>query len=386
MTATISAGDWIYLDNNATTRPTSRVVSAMGEALVLHWGNASSSHAVGQEAKRLLGAARVQVAALLDARPAEVVFTSGATEANHAALFGAMAAGETPHVVISAVEHAGYLKAARRLAAEGRIRLNTMPVDEQGRVNIAAAASMIRPGTRLVSLMSANNETGVLQPVDEVLAHARSVGAVTHIDATQSIGKLPFSFARSGVDLVSLSAHKLHGPKGAGALVMRKGLDWPPLFIGSQERGRRGGTENLPGIVGFGVAAELAAANLEADAQPLTQLRDTLEAGLRQRLPVRVFGEGAERLPNTLMLRIAALDADLVLNRLEQAGIVAASGSACSSGGSEPSHVLLAMGVPPAEARCAIRLSLSRDNHLAQIHTLLDRLPPLLQERLQTAA
>jgi len=386
MTATLSASDWIYLDNNATTRPASRVVSAMGEALVLHWGNASSSHAVGQEAKRLLGAARAQVAALLDARPAEVVFTSGATEANHAALSGAMAPGETPHVVISAVEHAGYLKAARRLAAEGRIRLDTMPVDEQGRVNVSAAIAMIRPGTRLVSLMSANNETGVLQPLDEVLAHARDVGAVTHVDATQSIGKLPFSFARSGVDLVSLSAHKLHGPKGVGALVMRKGLEWPPLFVGSQERGRRGGTENLPGIVGFGVSAELAAANLEADAQPLTQLRDTLEAGLCERLPVRVFGDAVERLPNTLMLRIGALDADLVLNRLEQAGIIAASGSACSSGGSEPSHVLLAMGVPPTEARCAIRLSLSRDNHLAQIHTLLDRLPPLLHERLQAAA
>ncbi|MEW6168756.1 MAG: cysteine desulfurase family protein [Pseudomonadota bacterium] len=378
----------IYLDNNATTRPAPEVIDAMAACLARDWGNPSSSHAVGQDAKRVLGEARSAVAALLGAHPVEVVFTSGATEANQWVLEGASAAldGKPPLLLLSAIEHSAQLKAARRLAQNGRARLELMPVDRDGRVDLAAAARLIAPGVRLVSLMAANNETGVVQPVAEVAALAKAAGALFHIDATQAIGKLPFDFAHCGADLVSLSAHKVHGPKGIGALLVRKGLVWPALLSGSQERARRGGTENLPGIAGFGAAARLAAARLRADGEHLSLLRGRLEQGLQARLPVRVFGAGAARLPNTLSLRIGTLDADLVLARMEQAGFIAASGSACSAGGNEPSHVLTAMGIPPEEARGAIRLSLSRDNTIAEIDALLERLPGLLAAPLAEAA
>ena len=379
----------IYVDNNATTRPAAEAVAAMHAVLTQHWGNPSSPHSAGQAAKRLLAEARGAVARLLGAQPVEVVFTSGATEANHSVLAGAIArspSAEPPLLVLSAVEHGAMLKSARQLAEAGRIRLQLLPVDGQGRVDLAAAAVLIEPGCALVSVMAANNETGVLQPVAELRTLATAAGALLHVDATQVAGKLPFDFAGLGADLASVSAHKLHGPKGVGALLIRKGLQWPVLLPGTQERGRRGGTENLPGIVGFGVAAQLAAERLLDDLLHCAALREHLETGLRARLPVRVFGEGVARLPNTSLLRIGALDADLVLSRLERRGIVAASGSACSSGGNEPSHVLLAMGVGADEARCALRLSLSRDNRAADVDHLIDSLCSELQPCLAEAA
>jgi cysteine desulfurase len=234
--------------------------------------------------------------------------------------------------------------------------------------------------------MAANNETGVLQPITEIRDLAKSAGAHLHVDATQIAGKLPFDFNALGIDLASVSAHKLHGPKGVGALLLRKGLEWPALLPGSQERGRRGGTENLPGIVGFGAAAKLAAARMLADVPTIQALRGALEQQLLDALPVRIFGGGAARLPNTTYLRIGTLDADLVLNRLERADVVAASGSACAAGGHEPSHVLLAMGVDADEARCALRLSLGRESTVADIEATVACLRQVYECQLAVAA
>jgi cysteine desulfurase len=380
----------IYLDNNATSRPLPQVVAAMTQCLDQVWGNPASSHACGQQARRALSDARCAVARLLGALPVEVVFTSGATEANHAVLRGALERSPPralpPLLVLSAIEHAAMLKAARHLADSGLARLRLMPVDRLGRVDVDAAATLIEPGTALVSLIAANNETGVIQPVDQIAALARAAAAPMHLDATQVAGRLPFDFAALGVDLASVSAHKLHGPKGCGALLVRKGLQWPALQPGAQERGRRGGTENLPGIVGFGIAAALAEQDLGTALQSEQRLRDSMEQQLSARLPLRIYGAGAARLPNTSYLRIAEFDADLVLNRLERHQIACASGSACSSGGAAPSHVLLAMGVDAQEAMGAIRISLSRQTTVSEIDTLIETLCAELLPRLERAA
>ncbi len=381
----------IYLDNNATTRPAPQVVEAVAEAMRSCWGNPASAHPGGQAAKRLMAQARKAVAGLLGAAPAEVLFTSGATEANCAVLEGALrrrsADGDVaPLLILSAIEHAGMLRAARRLAAEGRARLRLLPVDPAGRVDPDRAGALIEPGAALVSVMAANNETGVLQPVAAIAARARAAGVPMHVDATQVAGRVPFDFSRLGIDLASVSAHKLHGPKGCGALLQRKGLSWPELIPGTQERGRRGGTENLFGIAGFGVAAALAAVDLERERTRIAALRDRFEQALAARLPVRVFGAAASRLPNTSYLRIADLDADLVLNRLERNGIWCASGAACSSGGQAPSHVLRAMGVTAPEALAAIRFSLSRETTAGELDATVDALCAELLPRLADAA
>lgn len=366
----------IHLDNNATTRPAPEAVDAMTACLRQTWGNASSSHALGQAAKRLLAESRAAVAALVDAQPAEVIFTSGATEANHTVLAGLLAQSGTavPRVLMSAIEHAALLKSAQALAQAGRIALQLLPVDAQGVVDVDAALALIQPGTALICLMAANNETGVLQPLERVAARAREVGALLHVDATQAIGKLPFSFAQSQADFVTLSAHKLHGPKGVGALLLRKGLRWPALLPGSQERARRGGTENLPGIAGFAAAALLAREHLDARVWRMAGLRQHLEARLRRELHATIHGDAAPRLPNTTNFRIGEFDAEPLLSRLERRGIAAASGAACSSGGQAPSHVLLAMGLSSQQARAAIRISLSHETTQAEVDACVDAL------------
>lgn len=369
----------IYLDHNATTPPAPAVVSAMLPVLAEGWANASSQHAAGQDSKRRLAAARAAVAQALGARPAEVLFTSGATEANHLAVRGLLAAAPAGRhrLAISAVEHAGQMRLARALQRDG-VPVDLLPVCSDGALDLHAARALIGPATALVSVMGANNETGVLMPVEGVAALARAAGAPLHVDATQWIGKLPFSFAGCGADAVSFSAHKLRGPKGVGALLLRSGAALVPQTLGSQERGRRGGTENLPGIAGLAVAlARLG--DLEAEGRRLAALRDALERGLRQALPdTHVFGAGAARLPGTSYLRFGRLPAEVVLQRLERLGIAASSGAACSSGGSEPSHVLTAMGVPPDEALAAVRLSLGETTTPHDIEHLLQGLPPLL--------
>ncbi|WP_198321145.1 cysteine desulfurase family protein [Azohydromonas aeria] len=379
----------IYLDHNATTRPVPEAVAAMVEALRETWANASSTHGPGQDARRLLAGARGRVAAFLGCQPAELVFTSGATEANHAALLGALQASGRARVVMSAVEHPGLLALAQRLRGRG-VAVDLIPVDAQGRPSLAAARSLIADDVAVVSLMGANNETGVLMPVAEVAALARAAGAWMHVDATQLAGKAPLSFAASGADLMSVSAHKLGGPKGVGALIVRKGVALPPLLSGRQERNRRGGTENLPGIAGFAAACDRAAATLGADIERMRSLRDRLEHRLVQALPgVHVHGAGAERLCNTLCLRFGALDAEQVLAKLERAGIVASSGAACSAGGVEPSHVLLAMGESAPHARAGVRLSLGPQTTAADVEATvaaaIEHLRPLLAEAADTA-
>lgn len=366
----------VYLDCNATTQPAPPVVAEMLDALQLAWANPSSTHAPGQAARRLLADARARVAAFLGCQGAELVFTSGATEANHMAVLGALAAaraGGTPgrrRWLLSAVEHPGLLALAQRLADEG-VPVDRIGVDPQGRLDLAQAGALIGDDVALVSLMGANNETGVLMPLHEVaeLAHAR--GALLHVDATQLAGKTPLSFATSAADLMAVSAHKLAGPKGTGALLVRKGLVLPPLLSGRQERHRRGGTENLPGIAGFAAACDLAAATLGDDIARMQALRGRLEAGLLSIDGVHLYGVDAARLPNTTCLRFGTLDAEQVLSRLERAAIVASSGAACSAGGTQPSHVLLAMGESAAQAKAGIRFSLGRDTTAADIETTL---------------
>lgn len=386
--------DWIYLDNNATTAPSVRVVGAMALGLSQTWANASSSHAMGQQAKQALGMARSQVAKLLGCQPAELVFTSGATEANHMALRGAVAWNKRPRMVVSRAEHAGVLKLAKQLKQQHDVDIAWISLLPDGRLDMEQAQALITDDVSLVSVMAANNETGVLMPIREIAQLAHAQGALLHVDATQWVGKLPFDFAKSGADLVSVSAHKLHGPKGVGALIVRQGLQWPALFLGSQERGRRGGTENLPAIMGFGATAE----HLPQTAQAWTQhttavaaLRDQLEQGLMASLPgTVVFGGTVPRLPNTCYLRFGMVHADAVLHRLERLGVMASSGAACSASGQEPSPVLLAMGISREEALCAVRLSLSTHTTAAQIQTLLERLPlelaPLMAEHAAPAS
>ena len=377
----------IYFDHNATTPPAPPVIAAMLAVLSEQWANASSVHGPGQQAKQVLNRSRSTVAQLLGCQPAEVIFTSGATEANQLALRGLLAAAPVTRqrVLLSSIEHAAHLRLARSLQASG-VQVDLMPVLPSGALDLAAVKTLIRPDLALVSLMAANNETGVLMPLAEVAELAHAAGALLHVDATQLIGKLPFDFARSGADAVSLSAHKFHGPKGIGALLLRLGLDLVAQLPGSQERGRRGGTENLPGIVGLAAALELLG-DLEQEAARLRQLRDALENGLTRALPAtRVWGQTVPRLPGTCCLRFGNLSADVVLQRLERLGVAAASGAACSAAGSQPSHVLSAMGVPAEQALAALRFSLGRSSTQAEVDALLVGLPPLLAALLAPAS
>ncbi|MCA8184275.1 cysteine desulfurase family protein [Burkholderia vietnamiensis] len=379
----------IYLDHNATTAPAPAAIDAMLAVLTDVWANASSQHGAGQQAKRTLAAARATIAGALGCKAREVVFTSGATEANHLAVLGlgasATASAVRRRLVFGATEHAAQLKLAHALAAQGR-PVDFIAVRPDGVLDLDSAARVIGPDVALVSVMAANNETGVLMPIADVKALAQAAGALLHVDATQLVGKLPFDFAALGADAVSLSAHKLHGPKGIGALLVRDGVPLAAQFPGSQERYRRGGTENLPAIVGFAAALERLA-DVLADAARIAALRDAFEAGLRAALPgVHVYGASAPRVPGTSCLRVGRLDADTVLQRCEQIGVCASSGSACSSGGSEPSHVLSAMGVPRDEALGAVRFSLGAATSARDIDYLLAALPPLLKPLLAEAA
>jgi len=378
----------VYLDHNATTPPAPAVLRAMADALAHTWANPSSAHAPGQAARRRVAEARARVAAFLGCQAGELVFTSGATEANHAAVLGALkarAAEGRCRLVLSAVEHPALLALAARLQAGG-VPVDRLPVDAEGRVSIEAARARIAGDVAVVSVMGANNETGVCMPIAGIAALAHAAGAWLHVDATQLAGKAPLAFAGSGIDLMSVSAHKLHGPQGIGALVVRKGLVLPPLIAGRQERQRRGGTENVAGIAGFAAACDAAAATWTDDLDRLRRQRDRLEDALVQALPgVHVYGRGAPRVPNTLCLRFAELDAELVLARLERAGIVASSGAACAAGGTQPSHVLLALGETPVRARAGIRFSLGRTTTDADIDHAIAAVPRALASDLQPA-
>ena len=371
----------IYLDHHATTPPSRTVIDAVATVMAETWANASSQHAPGQAAKRVLADARATVARALGCKPTEVVFTSGATEANHLAVRGLLAAApaERWRVVFGAVEHAGHLKLARDLAEAGA-KVDFLPVRPDGTLDLDATTRLIGADVAVVSLMAANNETGAWMPVAEVAALAAAVGARLHVDATQWIGKRPFAFADWGADAVSFSGHKFHGPKGVGALLLRQGVALRPTVPGSQERGRRAGTENLPAIAGLATALDAlgSAADLEREAARQAALRDRLEGALMAELPeVRIWCTGVPRLPGVSFLRVGRWSADVLLQRLERLGFAASSGAACSSSGSAPSHVLTAMGVPEDEALCAIRLSLGRTTTAAEVEALIAALPTL---------
>ncbi len=351
MSAAMSDSGPIYLDYNATAPAKPAVVEAVADALALA-GNPSSVHGFGRDVRKRIEDAREEIAALLGCAPPELVFTAGGTEANNTALRGA---GRRA-LIVSAIEHPAVLRTAEACADE----LVVLPVDGEGRLDMAAldAALATHGADALVSVMLANNETGVIQPVAEIAARARAAGALVHCDAVQAPGRIPLSFAGLGIDMMSVAAHKFAGPKGIGALVVRAGLEIAPLVTGGgQERGLRGGTENAAGIVGFGRAAQLAHDDL-ARAGEIAAMRDRLEARLRETEPaVVIFSEGAARLPNTSCVTMPGVQSETQVMGLDLAGVAVSAGSACSSGRVEASHVLRALGASDAVGGCAIRVS-----------------------------
>ena len=371
-------GSAVYLDNNATTALAPEALDAMLPYLSGLFANPSSTYGPAAAVKKGVTEARTAVAALLGCSPAEIVFTSGATESNHAAILGALslAAGKR-HLITSQVEHPSVLLMCRHLERLG-IEVTYLPVDGDGRLDLEMLLSAIRPDTALISLIWANNETGVIFPIPEAAAIARSRGILFHTDATQALGKIPMDVGQVPADLLSCSAHKIHGPKGAGALYMRKGLTLPPLFHGHQERGRRGGTENVPAIVGFGAAARLHD-DMERDRRRIAALRDRLERGILAFMPcAQVHAQDTPRLPNTSNIGFATLDGEELLHRLEQAGVLASAGAACAAGGQEPSHVLTAMGLSKASVLASLRFSLGRYSRAEDVDHLLRVLPSIL--------
>ena len=372
----------IYLDHNATTPLAPSVADAMAQAMREDFGNPSSVHYFGQRAKRRVDDARSAVAALLGGTPAEVVFTSGGTEADNLALRGAAearAASGRRHLIASAVEHEAVLNTLKALTRLGW-RTTLLPVDASGIVSPAALADVIDDETAVVSVMHANNEIGTLQPVTDLAAIAHEHGALFHTDAVQSTGKLPIDLSALGVDLLSLSGHKFNGPKGVGALWIRRGVRLSAIQTGGRhERNRRAGTENVPALAGLGVAADLASRTLSEHASRFATLRDHLEAGILGGVSGAVVnGDCARRVPNTSNISFDGIEAESLLIALDLEGIAVSTGSACSSGTLEPSHVLRAMGLPHQRVQGSIRFSLGVGNTVEQIDRVIIELPAIV--------
>ena len=365
----------VYLDWNATT-PLDPVVRAamlpwLGAAEPARFGNASSRHEYGRQARAAVDEARARVAAAVGAHATEVIFTSGGSEANNLFLKGAAATMRPALVAVSAIEHPCVREPARQLQRAGWT-LREIAVDAQGRIDAADWQAVIDARPRLVSAMLANNETGVLQDIAPMAASARAAGAWFHTDAVQALGKIELDFRALGVHAMTLSAHKLGGPLGAGALVVDKRVELSPLIAGGgQERGLRSGTENVAAIVGFGVACERAVSRREEEAVRLAALRDEVQAALVE-LGASVFSAGASRLPNTVFFAVRDIDGETLVGKLDRAGFAVASGSACSSANPEPSHTLLAMGVAPEVARGAVRISLGRDTGADDVRRFIE--------------
>jgi cysteine desulfurase len=366
-----------YFDHNATTPIASPVLEVMLPFLREQYGNASSRHDLGTVARRAVEQAREQVAAAVGVQPVQVIFTSGGTEANNLFIKGAGATRKAAQIAVSAIEHPCILEPAKQLQRQGWSVVE-IDVAADGVVRGDALATALRAPTGMVSIMLANNETGVIQPVAALAEQARAAKAVMHTDAVQAFGKIPLRFDELNVQAMTVSAHKVYGPKGAGALIVNQRLDLQPLLAGGgHERGARSGTENVPAIVGFGAAAELAVQGLDAERERLTRLRARLEAGLRQR-GGRIFGAGAPRLANTSYFAFPDVEGETLVIQLDAAGFATASGAACSSHHSGPSRVLLAMGVESALAGRAVRVSLGRGNDEAQIDAFLAALDTVL--------
>jgi cysteine desulfurase len=365
-----------YFDHNATTPVVPEVLETAVECMGQVYGNASSIHHFGQAAKQKLEAARRQVAALLHANPAEVVFTSGGTEADNLAILGTLrAAGRTPaHVITSAIEHPAVLASVAQLAREG-VAVTHLPVGADGIVDPEDVRRAMRPETVLVSIMHANNELGAVQPIAEIARIAHESGVTVHVDGVQAAAKIPVDVAALGVDLYSISGHKFYAPKGVGALYVRKGTKLTPLaFGGHHERDRRPGTENVPGIAALGAAAELASRTLAEESARLGALRDRFEASTLHRIPGAGINGGRNRTPNTSNLYFDGVDSEAMVIALDLRGFAVSTGSACSSGAITPSHVLTALGLSADRARSSLRISLGRSNTEEQVDGLVDAL------------
>jgi cysteine desulfurase len=376
-----------YFDNNATTQVAPEVVDAMLPFLRDFWGNPSSAYSFGSQVGQRVEQAREKVAALIGAEPKEVVFTSCGTESNNAVLQSALATQPGKrHILTTSVEHPAIIKHGEWLQKQG-VEVTFLPVDADGLLDLHSLDMAIRPETALVSVMWANNETGVVFPVEEIAAICRSRGVLFHTDATQAPGKLKIDLGEVGADFLTLSAHKLHAPKGIGLLYVRRRAKFQPYLIGGhQERGKRGGTENVAGIVGFGRAAELALERMEDENTRVRALRDRLEETILRTVPNTLRNGAKEpRLPNTSNIAFDFVEAEGILLMLDELGICASSGSACTTGSLNPSHVLTAMGVKPARAKGCVRFSLGCYNTGEEVDYLLTHIPKVI-ERLRDAA
>ena len=382
----MSTNRLVYLDNNATTRIAPEVVESMMPCLTDYWGNPSSAYSLAIKPANLIEEARERVARLIGSDKRNIVFTSCGTESNNAAIQGALMANPMKrHVVTTAVEHSANIKFCRHLEKCG-YEVTLLPVDLDGAIDFCDLQSAIRQDTAIVSIMWANNETGVLFPIEEIAAICRSNGVLFHTDAVQVAGKLPIDVQGLGVDYLSLSAHKLRAPKGIGLLYIKSGVVFSPYIMGgAQERGLRGGTENVANIVAFGKAAELALSHIEIENKQTRSLRDRLEKGVFQSIAGAVRNGGEPRLPNTSNIGFQGIEAEAALLLLDREGICASSGSACTTGSIEPSHVLQAMGVPAARSKGSLRFSLGIENTEQDVGFLLDKLPAIV-ERLRGAS
>ncbi len=371
----------VYTDNNATTRVADEVISEMMPYLGQFYGNPSSMHTFGGQVGQNVKQARQQVADLIGADPDEIVFTSCGTESDNSAIYSALAAlPERKHLVTSNVEHPAILNLFAHLEKKQGYTVTYVPVDKKGRLDLDRLYDAVSSETAVVSLMWANNETGVIFPIQEIAGRIKDSGALFHTDAVQAAGKVAIDVNAAGVDMLSMSGHKLHAPKGIGCLYIRKGLKFSPFLIGGhQEKGRRGGTENTSSIIGFGKACELARSNLNEMNTRVKALRDYLEAGLLEKIPgAHVNGDTDNRLPNTLSIGFEAVEGESVLLMLDRDGICASSGSACTSGSLDPSHVLMAMEVPIKTAHGSIRFSLSHYNTREDMDHIIKSMVPVI--------
>ena len=373
----------VYLDHNATTPVDPAVLEAMLPYWRNHWGNPSSPHLEGQEARHAVERAREQAAAWLGVKPREIVFTSGGTEADNLGILGLVRRYGKPggHVLVSAIEHPAVMESARALETEG-FKVEPIPVTAAGILDLDALERRIRPETLLVAVMAANNETGVIQPLEAVGTICEQRGIWFHVDAVQAAGKIPVQPDAWRCHTLAWSGHKVYGPKGVGGLYVREGVELAPILHGGgHERGRRPGTENVPAVVGLGQACEIAAGRWEEDRAHWQRLRDGLETRLRERLPESVIhGAGAPRTPNTCMVGFPGVPGETLMMRLDLEGFAVSTGSACASGRIEPSHVLRAMGVPEDTARGSIRISFGRDNTEDEVEALVEVLARVVPE------
>jgi len=371
----------IYMDNNATTEVAPEVLETMLPFLTDRYGNPSSAYTFGGHVARNIRDAREQTAAILGAFPEEIIFTSCGSESDNTAIMSALSTGKDKmHIVTSRVEHPAVKVLCNELTKQG-YRVTEIPVDREGRLDMDRYKESLTPDTAIVSLMWANNETGVIFPVEEAAQMARDRGILFHTDAVQAVGKIPIDLQNSAIDMLSISGHKLHAPKGIGVLYVRKGTKFSPFLIGGhQERGRRGGTENTASIIALGKACELAANRMEEENTKVKALRDKLEKELLRQIPnSRVNGGIPERLPNTTNISFESIEGESILLLMDEFGICASSGSACTSGSLQPSHVLRAMGVPFTMAHGSVRFSLSVYNTEEEVDFVIDKIPPIIE-------